>query len=233
MGQLNRLLRIINLFGAAMGVVFAVVVAFSVSAQEQEFAGKKVVHLLQEPRHRTVHQDGDIYLLDVQINAGDTSFPHIHDSAILLTFISSATGPQYGRVSSNTDYATQSHTHEVSNPGPGLMRIIALTNLGPGEPDLMLGKPRGMTDDPQIENAWFRSYRIMLEPGQETPMQLHSNPSVVVQATVGKVHVSREDGITAELVAMGDWTWRAENGAYLIKNAGTEAVEVVVNEARR
>ena len=40
----------------------------SVSAQENEFSGKRVVPILEEPRHRTVHVDGDIYLLDVQIN---------------------------------------------------------------------------------------------------------------------------------------------------------------------
>ena len=31
----------------------------------------ETVHLLDEPRHRTVYHEGDLYLLDVQLNPGD------------------------------------------------------------------------------------------------------------------------------------------------------------------
>ena len=57
------------------------------AAEDNEFAGERIVHLLQEPRHRTVHNEGDLYLLDVQVNPGDTSLPHVHDQAIMLTYI--------------------------------------------------------------------------------------------------------------------------------------------------
>jgi hypothetical protein len=45
-----------------------------------------------------VRQHGQLYLLDVRIKPGDESFPHTHDQAILLTYISLAGGPQNGRV---------------------------------------------------------------------------------------------------------------------------------------
>ena len=82
-----------------------------VAAQEDQFPGERVVHLLQEPRHRTVHNVGDLYLLDVQVNPGDVSFPHTHNQAILLTTISRGSGPVDGSVSANTDYATEALTH--------------------------------------------------------------------------------------------------------------------------
>ncbi len=202
-------------------------------ANAQDFRDQRIVQILQEPRHRTVHQDGDVYLLDVQINPGDRTLPHTHDAAILYTFISNGEGPLYGRVSGNTEYVEQNFTHAVSNAGPNLFRIIALTNYGTGVPGAGNDAPSGMSEAPEVENDWFRSYRIALAPGESTSLQTHNNPSVVIQVTPGKVHVSRDDGLTAELTAMADWTWRDEGASYTITNRGSSEVEVVVNEARR
>jgi quercetin dioxygenase-like cupin family protein len=201
-------------------------------AQEQDFRGQKIVQVLQEPRHRTVHKDGDIYLLDVQVNPGDTSYLHTHDAAILYTFISNGDGPLYGRVSGNTDYAEENFTHQVSNPGPGLFRIMALTNYGNGV-EMDNDQPQGVGSPADVENKWFRSYRIELAPGEESSIQSHQNPSVIIQTRQGKVYVSREDGITVELSAMGDWAWRDANSAFKLTNPGNASVEVVINEARR
>lgn len=202
-------------------------------AEEQQFAGKRIVHLLQEPRHRTVHKDGDINLLDVQVNAGDMSLPHVHDSAILVTMISTGEGPAYGRLSANTDYATETVTHEIKNDGPGMMRIIAMTNSGPGEATVIAGRPQGLQGTPEIENNWFRSYRVALQPGTETPMLLLDNPSVVVQVSEGKLHVTRSDGITAETDEMGKWAWRDAKSVYKVQNVGDAPIEFLINEARR
>lgn len=227
-GALPHRFRALALILAAAAGLF-----MSVSAQQEEFPGKRVVNVIDEPRHRTMHKDGDIYLLDVQINPGDMTLPHTHNAAIMYTFISNGEGPLYGRVSANTDYVTENLTHEVTNEGPGLFRILALTNLGPGQSGLTSGRPTGISVEPQVENNWFRSYRLTLAPGEATPIQDHQNPSVVVQVTEGRVHVTREDGITAELTDMGDWAWRDADSRYLVRNVGMADVEVVVNEARR
>ena len=198
----------------------------------EEFTGR-IVNIRQEPRHRTVHRDGEIYLIDVQINPGDTTLAHTHDGAIMYTFISNGGGTQDGRVSSNTDYVEENVTHQVSNAGPNLFRIIALTNYGPPVAELAQGRPTGMPAEPTLENEWFRSYRIELAPGETTAEQEHVNPTVVVQVSDGKVHVSRSDGITAELDAQGDWAWRDPGNPFTIRNAGNTPVTVVVNEGRR
>ena len=203
------------------------------SGQEDEFDGLRIVNILEEPRHRIVHNDGDLWLLDVQINPGDTTLPHTHDSAILYTFISNGEGPLYGRVSSNTDYVTTSYTHRVSNEGPGLFRIIALANYGAGKAEEGADLPTGLTREPTLENPWFRSYRIELDPGASTALKTHRNPGVIIQVSEGTVHISREDGITAELAAMGDWAWRRAGSPYQMHNAGEGPVTVVINEGRR
>ncbi len=193
----------------------------------------RIVKILHEPRHRQVHRDGDIYVLDIQINPGDMTLQHTHDAAILYNFISSGTGPSAGRVTSNTEYVTKSFTHQVSNEGPGLFRIIALTNYGPPIADLKSDRPTGISGDPQIENPWLRAYSITLEPGKSTEMQTHQNPSLIVQVGEGLVHVAREDGLTTELTTMGSWAWRNARSSYQVRNVGTAPVKIVINEARR
>lgn len=202
------------------------------AADAADFEGKRVVHLLQEPRHRTVHHEGNLYLLDVQINPGDMSLPHTHDQAILLTYISSADGSREGAVSSITDYASESYTHEVANEGPGLLRIMALVNAGAGQSANANDEPTGLDTDPQLENPWFRSWRFELAPGESTSVQTHQVSSIIVQVADGLVHVSRPDGITAELDHQADWEWRDANTPFQIHNAGQIATTVVVNEGR-
>jgi hypothetical protein len=101
-----------------MGLLIAFIISDVASAQATSAVAQppqnpamgdpnRVVQILQEPRHRQVHRDGDIYVLDVQINPGDMTLQHTHDAAILYNFISTGAGPAGGRVSSNTDYATK------------------------------------------------------------------------------------------------------------------------------
>ena len=214
-------------------VVFVVKSPFAVpvAAQEDQFSGERVVHLLQEPRHRTVHNDGDLYLLDVQVNPGDVSFAHIHDQAILRTSISRGSGPRDGGVSANTDYATTPLTHKVANDGPGLLRIIALVNAGSGNKNLTADRPSGLSVEPQVENAWFRSYRIELAPGEETAVR-PQNSGVVLQVTEGTIHVTRSDGITSELDARADWVWHGANESFSVRNVGRTPTAIVINEGR-
>ncbi|MDX1490309.1 MAG: hypothetical protein R3332_03420 [Pseudohongiellaceae bacterium] len=204
-------------------------------AQDEEIqsAEDQIVNILQEPRHRIVHNDGDIWVLDIQINPGDATKRHTHDSAILYTFISSGTGPSGGRLNSNTDYVEENYTHRARNEGPGLFRIIAVANYGEPQEELTAGRPTGLEGEPALENPWFRSYRMTLKPDEMTPPQNHENPTVVVQVTEGISHVTREDGITAEFTGMGSWTWRDANSPFQIHNASSHDIEVVINEARR
>lgn len=201
-------------------------------ATEQQFDAVRVVNVVDEPRHRTVLRDGQLRLLDVQINAGDTTLPHTHDSAILYTFISNGEGPLHGRVSSITTYVNEQFTHRVNNAGPGLFRIIALANHGDGVFAVTADLPQPpMT--PQLENAWFRSYRIQLSPGESSAVTTHSYPVAIVQVADGVLHVERADGITEELKAVGDWAWRDAGISYRIHNRSEQSVEIVINKARR
>tara|TARA_B100000686_G_scaffold317999_1_gene367257 strand:- start:39 stop:743 length:705 start_codon:yes stop_codon:yes gene_type:complete len=202
-----------------------------VTAQQTDFSDEKIVHLLEEPRHRTVHNEGNLFLLDVQVNPGDISFAHVHDQPILLTSISSGSGPSNGTVRAIPEYYDKPLTHKVSNNGPGLLRIIAFVNGGDGVTGTS-DAPSGIKTTPDIENRWFRSYRLELGPGEQTNLQTHNNHTVVVQGSAGLVHITREDGLTRELDSAGDWEWRKPGSSFLVKNMGSSTVVVAINEAR-
>ncbi len=198
-----------------------------------DLTAQRTVVVYEEPRHRVVVDRGEIKLMDIQIQAGDTTLNHTHDSPILYTFISNGQGPQTGNVTSNTRYLTEPLTHQVNNQGPHLFRIIAMSHYGEGEQGEVNTRPDGFEGDPPLENPWFRSYRLELEPGAETKIQQHRNIAVVIQVSEGRTEVSKATGFGAELTRMGDWTWRDPESPYTIRNAGTTPVSVVVNEARQ
>lgn len=206
-------------------------------AQEQqvesaEFDRVRTVNILQEPRHRSVHQDGELRLLDVQINPGDTTLPHTHDSAILYTFISNGEGPLNGRVSSITTYVEEQYTHRVSNAGPGLFRIIAMANYGAAH-EGVVEPAAGLLLAPQLENPWFRSFRLELAAGQTSAKITHAYPVAIVQVSDGLLNILRADGITTELQSVGEWDWRAAGQPYQIHNKTEKPVTVVINEGLR
>lgn len=210
---------------------FAAIILPSLTAQEDKFSDKRVVRVIEEPRHRIVHVQGDLYLLDVQIQVGDTTLPHIHDSAILYTFISLARdGLVFGQVNSITEYAAKPFTHEVSNSGEYLLHIIALANYGPGAQSSPTMSQ--LLGEPLINNSWFCSYRVELEPGERIENLQSSNPSVIIQVTDGAAHVTRQDGYVEELGKQGHWAWRNENTMFSLSNAGADPISIVINEGR-
>ncbi|PCJ40148.1 MAG: hypothetical protein COA71_11605 [SAR86 cluster bacterium] len=206
--------------------------AMNATAQQNAFAGEKIVHVLEEPRHRPVMQEDQFTVFDMQLRPGDASLPHIHNQAILLNRISNPEGPQYGIVEAITDYATETYTHKIENSGTYLWRIIGVIHDGNGEPLNPNDTPTGMTLEPEVEDNWFRAYRIELAPGESTLTQTHSNPTLIVQVTEGLMHVSREDGLTRELAQPADWAYRDVGSSFSITNVGDIPVAVAINEIR-
>lgn len=201
-------------------------------AQEGVPEGERVVMVHEEPRHRLVVDGGDYKVLDIQIQPGDTTLYHTHNSPILYTFLNLGDGPTGGRVSSNTDYLQEPLTHEVTNDGDELFHIVAIAHYGPAMPESASDGPRGIDAEPQLENPWFRSFRFDLEPGEETGVHRHENPVVIVQVTDGEAEVLRDDGFGSQLHGLGEWAFREAGGTYRLHNAGDTPVSVVVNEAR-
>lgn len=214
---------------------FASLLTFSSLATAQGVGrdDAKVLHLLQEPRHRTVYKQDDLFLIDLQINPGDTTYAHTHNQAILRVRISDENGPLRGDVTSDTSYVRDPFTHTLHNDGVAIIHNVLLINDSNGVTRDTNDTPKGVTAEPVLENSWFRAYRIELSPGESTALQTHKNPTVIIQGTPGVLHVTRSDGITHELAKAGAWAWRDAGSAFAVHNTGDSTVVVAISEGRR
>lgn len=225
-------------------LVVSLLVAVPLGARQEE----KVVPVHEEPRHRLVFDSSDTKILDVQIPPGDTTLFHTHSTPILYVPMSAgrtrsqalgrewsgggataardpspvapAAEPPGRRVNSVTSYAKQPLTHRVNNVGQTLFRLIGITNASAGDPST--APSADFTDKPELDNPWFRAYRLALTT-EPTAEHRHANPVAVVvmngQASVtgatlvslpprgayvfleaGKPHTMRAVGGPAEIV---------------------------------
>jgi quercetin dioxygenase-like cupin family protein len=217
--------------------------------------GERLVHVFDEPRHKTVFEQGTIRVLDIQIPPGDTTLFHTHDTAMLYVNIgrsqtrsqilgkewsgggastSSAAAPAAppqaaSAMFSVTGYVKEPQTHQVNNVGTSTFRLIGVSNASAGGAGLDDETP-GIAGELEIANDYFRGYRHTLAPGASVAAHVHRTPVVVVQVNEGQV---KADGASGTLRGSGSFAYVAAGQAHAIANAGQAAVTVVEVEVRQ
>ena len=198
---------------------------------------QQAVPVHEEPRHQLVFEDDVALILDVQIPAGDTTLYHTHADPIFYVSIGTSRtrsqvmgrdwiGPGRGpggsprRVFSNIRYADRPVTHRVNNVGDGLFRLIAVINRGHRPAADSTGHAVGpgavlpSKFEVEIDNHWFRSFRVVLEPGVSTTLHRHAQPVLTVQ------------------VADGNWVFQEAGAEHTLDNPGDAPLELVEIEIR-
>jgi uncharacterized protein (DUF885 family)/quercetin dioxygenase-like cupin family protein len=140
-----------------------------------------------------------------------------------------AGGPPLLRATSTTSYYDQPITHRIQNGGDRLFRFMVVTNASPGDESAATPADDGFTSTPELNNRWFRAYRIKVAPGQSSEMHRHSTESVIVQISDGQALAIGP--MTWDLGEQGRWAWFDSGKEHQIKNTGTvpfEAIEVEV-----
>lgn len=136
---------------------------------------QRVVPVDEEPRHRRVFVSDDLFVLDVQIAPGDTTLFHTHSTPITyVTLGTSSTDARslggewngtvprdpppgrIGAVRAVIGYAESPLTHQVTNVGHTLFRLLAIAQRGRGNPDAAAAAPGEVQGQP---NRWFRYTR--------------------------------------------------------------------------
>jgi quercetin dioxygenase-like cupin family protein len=125
---MSRVRPALGLAAGAIGVASSLTLAWAQAPIPQPGKpltgpnGEQLVHVFDEPRHRTVFQEGSIRVLDIQIPPGDTTLFHTHTTAILYVTI--------GRSQ------TRSQTFGKDWPAPAAPRpaaaAAAVAGTGPG-----------------------------------------------------------------------------------------------------
>jgi quercetin dioxygenase-like cupin family protein len=211
------------------------------------------VPLAQEPRHHVVFESPSTRIHDIQIPPGDTTLFHTHDTAILYVPIarsttrSQALGAEWSgggtaapataapppdrpqRVNSVTTYVEKAYTHRVNNIGTSLFRLIGIANRTAGANGAS-DDQSGLSAKPELENNWYRAHRVVLKPGEATAPHKHAVRAVVVMQTAGTA-VS-ESPSWHPINGPGDYAWHTGAGDHVVRNRGTNEIELVEVEVR-
>ncbi len=211
-----------------------------------------VVPVHHEPHHRQVFQYGPVRILDMQIPPGDLSWFHTHEWPVLYMTLGRApirnqvpggewTGgerrgndaptpePAAPRATSFTGYFDRPSTHRIENVGDGLFRAMVVVNESAGD-DATSVEQAGFDSEPELTNAWFRSYRVELAPGAATPPHTHGSPVVILQATQGTGMA--EGAMNFEFNEPGQWAFYDSGAEHVIRNVGASAIELLEIEVR-
>lgn len=133
------------------------------------------------------------------------------------------------RATSTTSYAKQPITHRLQNIGSGLFRAMVVVNETKGD-ETTSEAAAGFDGKPELTNAWFRAYRIVLEPGQKTAAHVHRAPVAVFQATAGTARGTA--AMKWEFNEPGQWAYFDTGDRHEIQNVGTGAIELIEVEVR-
>jgi hypothetical protein len=211
-------------------------------------SAQRVVPVHEEPRHRLIVDSDALKALDVQIQPGDTTLLHRHSTPITYVTISRSstdsraidgdwsgtiarTPPpgRIGAVRAVLSYADEPLTHQVTNVGSTLFRLIAIPNMGGGSDENVSGKLPGAI---VTENRWFRHAAATLEAIERTERFRAEAPTVIVLVADGRVALEREDGWVSSLERAGSVVVVPAGASYRLRNATSDAADIVVVEVR-
>jgi hypothetical protein len=140
-----------------------------------------------------------------------------------------AAGPTAPRAFSSTNYFENPVTHRLANVGDELFRAMVVVNETAGNESLS-PEAAGFDDEPELTNAWFRSYRIRLDPGAATSSHEHLTPVVIMQGTEG--HGMASGPMNFEFNEPGQWAFYDAGTTHTIRNSGSETMEWLEIEVR-
>ena len=208
---------------------------------------QRVVPVYEEPRHHLVFESDLMQILDVQIQAGDTTLYHIHDAPIFYVPVAvSPTDEQVlggewggviasddpiwepGEVACNIDYANQPVTHRVKNVGNSLFRLIAIINKRNRPLDRSIRDDVNLPGEIEIENLWFLQSRATIAPGDSIKWRRADSQTIIVQASQGRLQYFLHPDNRKAMGSIGDFTVVDPEQSFEISNQGSKPADIVI-----
>jgi quercetin dioxygenase-like cupin family protein len=134
------------------------------------------------------------------------------------------------RPTSTTSYADAPVTHRLENIGNGVARNIVVVNETLGD-DTTSEQAAGFTGKPELNNKWFRAYRVVLSPGERTATHKHRAPVAIIQVTAGKGLGS--GAMAWDFNEAGQWAFFDAGDSHDFRNTGEVPLQLIEVEIRR
>lgn len=198
------------------------------------------VKVTDEPHHKTVFENDQLRVIDVQIAVGDVTRYHIHvlPSAVVYLTKSTNRSQTWGEASTSprnttpgdsryAPYDEKPLTHQVTNPGPTPFRVF----------DIEILKPAGRTSaaalvQPNLKLQWeekrARSYAVSLDPGAQANIPAATGYLVIGIAGT----TSASAGNARKELKNSDYVFYPRNSGFQLRNTGRDRAELVLLELR-
>lgn len=196
------------------------------------------IPVYEEPHHHLVYSNGEIRILDVRLQPGDTSAWHRHRHAI--TYI----GLEGSRIwldvpgehprsvylpddfwGGDTEYPEIPFTHRIANVGFQPFRLLAVEHLNPRK-EIQIDETELDGWESLDVNPYFILHKLTVDPGQ-TKTNLFSGPGLLICRGKSQLLLSQAGTIAA--FQQGDWQyWPVGTVEVGLTNPGDEPMEVLL-----
>ena len=205
------------------------------------FAQEQAVEAKDEPHHRPKFVNDVVRVLDVEVLPGEATQYHTHslDYPYLMLSTTLLKNDIPGKAQADLNIqlgligyyrASQgAYTHRFTNVDTSTFRAIGI--------ELLSDKPLGpgaepLTEDAKVkkvlDNERVRGYRLTLAPGESVGPLVLPGRSVRVAQTVGAIEQSIDGSEPkASTLALGQFEWRETTAAFILRNVGDVAIELV------
>ena len=199
-------------------------------------AAEQPIPVQQEPFHKTVLENSTLRVIDVQVPAGKVTKYHVHVLPSVVVYLTKSTNrsQNWGETNSSprsvtpgesryAPYDVKALTHQVTNPGPNLFRVLDIELLAPAR-----GGAATPLSQPGLRLAWeeprVRAYNLSLAPGAQASFAGRPGGYLLIGIT-GAAKAKRE-------LRNGDFEFFDANAAAQVKNSGMEPAELVLLEMK-
>jgi quercetin dioxygenase-like cupin family protein len=203
----------------------------------QSNSAQSPVEISGEPRHHPKFENEFVRVLDVTVPAGDATLWHVHRNDNVVVTLGGASlrlekvGAPTVEVqwkTSDVNFGKAAYTHRAINIGTTPFHNLTIELLkSPAVTDNEASEATAR--QPILENERVRVYRVVLEPGQSTPVHTHFLPGLAVSIFAGEIEVTTRGKATPDRITLpaGDVRWRAGMTTHSIKNIGKTRFEAI------
>lgn len=229
---------------AAKLIFNSVAIATCLFALAIPSAAQTAVPIEKEPMHRLKFENEFVRVFDVLIPAGKTSLFHTHvydgvgvrvsNGDMIDEMIGGEKNPFVAKWGEATFGSRPTFSHRVVNAGAADFHNIYVELLPQKEPGKQSALP--VLSDRHvivIDNPRVRVNRLVLKPGESSPLHTHTRNGLGVIIYDAKVEIVSQGASPRQLdMKAGDFVWQTAGTTHMIKNTGTTIFEAIDIELR-